>query len=293
MNSERRAASCTAASIVIVAFGAVVWFGVGPAVAFTADGTATLAATSVDASQEYAATTLSGECPAGTVSASIAWNWTTTGGPRTASSAASLNGADGTFSDDFYLYNSALPDAPGTTYTFELACSDGATTIAAASQVYVVPDFGQTVSVPSNVAVGDDVVASVDCGTGTADTLYVTAYVEDTQIFSDWIAYTGPGSYSLGAPGLMGFAAGDTADLSIMCQATHPSTHGASYRLVSFAAVAAAPSAPTDAPPSAADPSLADTGTSPAGTSALGVLLTMTGFGVAIARRRRAATAVG
>jgi hypothetical protein len=232
----------TLAAVAAIAFATLT---AGQASAFTPDGTATITITSLDAAQESAEITIAGECPTTTASATVDWSWTDGSGPDGVQSVAVLNGADGTFSDDWPVFNVVNPDAPGTPITFDLTCRDaGNLVLATATQVYVIPDFAQTLSVPAAVVTSADVIANVDCGTAPADTLYVTHYLGGFELVSDWLAYTGPGAYNLGNAGVLGYAAGDTAELRVMCQTSLPSTHYSSYRLVSYAVTAVPPVVP-------------------------------------------------
>ncbi len=226
------------AAIAFAAAAALVVLLAGPAAAIMPDGTAVLTVTSDNPAKEDTTATIEGDCPAGTTQAVVTWSWTDGSGSHTLTSPFVVDPLVGTFSNFYYFSNWV---GRGVAITFDLVCSDAVLgTLATANQPYTQPDFGQTVTVPATVAINAGVMATVNCPSAGVNQLFVTPYHGATELTSQWITYTGPGTYNLGTPTSLGIVAGDAIDIYIDCVVTGDSNLYASTRKASYSAVAAA-----------------------------------------------------
>ena len=265
----------------------------GPAAAFTADGTATLTATSTNPAVERASTELAGECPTGTTDVTVDINWTDGDGAHTQQAVPTYNAADGTFGDDYFLTNAA---ATGTAFHLVLECiGAGDAVLAGATFDYSTPVFGTTLSAPATLASDAALVFTVDCAEAAANYLYVTHFdgTGTAELASEWVEYTGPGAYTLGTPASHGYQAGDSAQLRVICMVTSPTTVATASRIASYAVTAPVVVGDDDADddPPAVEPgagTLAETGPASWSIAANAAILLVLGSSfILIARRQR------
>lgn len=288
VNSERR---LRGALVVVAASTLLALGGVSPAFAvFTPAGTAT--ATVINPTVEGGQGSGSGYCPIGTSSVTV-----TTLPFGVAISALTYYGADlnpileGRFE---WVWETDPTDlGPGLPVQFTATCLDaGAGVLATAVVIGTTFDSGATLSVPAEVADGDDVTVSGTCPF-PSDRVLVSAYstpgllisitqVEATMVSGNW-------SYTFSSTPAN---PGDQIEVQAECDDAEPTL--LSWRNAFVDVLAAVPGEPTPrepTPPGPADTTsgLAETGVGPVPLLglALGTLAIVLGVGVVLLPVRR------
>jgi hypothetical protein len=272
------------ASVGILA-SALAFAAATPAFAFgPADVTVTPSTTGEDP-----LTTVAIVCPSPSDTVTSTWSGTDSGAPISYGGAPDPLDAAGEFSDDYYFESFFDRD---TDATLSIECFDGATSTGTDSVVYHLPTTGAVAFAAASRGVNQDLVVTGNCGTAVSiDAIVLNAYQEpaDTLIagFPMTVPYTNAADFSVvvGTGNSLAVPVGDSIDVSVACRSTAPTSHGTSNRITSTLMTAAVTAPPAAAPGSG----LAATGVDLGMPIIAASVLVVTGAGLLLVRRRRAA----